>query len=139
MDILKSENNGVLPQSKGEIDALVHQIPTATLQVADPSNVLTLVQVPLIEGLSDDTEAATLNNIQSLVDHSNPPAGVTVEVSGSPAFTAQMRAAMGSQMGVLIGAAMILMVIVMGLLFSYVSYGSCRSFLWVSVLSPPWG
>ncbi|MFZ2074972.1 MAG: MMPL family transporter, partial [Methanoregula sp.] len=122
VDILKSENNGVLPQSKGEIDALVQQIPTATLQVADPSNVMTLVQVPLIEGLSDDTEAATLNNIQSLVDNSQPPAGVTVEVSGSPAFTAQMRAAMGSQMGVLIGAAMVLMVIVMGLLFSYVSY-----------------
>ncbi len=122
VDILKSENNGVLPQSKGEIDALVQQIPTATLQVADPSNVMTLVQVPLIEGLSDDTEAATLNNIQSLVDNSQPPAGVTVEVSGSLAFTAQMRAAMGSQMGVLIGAAMILMVIVMGLLFSYVSY-----------------
>ena len=33
-----------------------------------------------------------------------------------------MKTAMGSQMGVLIGAAMILMVIVMGLLFSYVSY-----------------
>jgi hypothetical protein len=122
VDILKSENNGVLPQSKGQIDALVQQIPAATRQVADPSNVMTLVQVPLVEGLSDDTEAATLNNIQSLVDSSQPPAGVTVLVSGSPAFTAQMRAAMGSQMGVLIGAAMILMVIVMGLLFSYVSY-----------------
>jgi hypothetical protein len=122
VDILKSENNGVLPQSKGQIDALVQQIPAATRQVADPSNVLTLVQVPLVEGLSDDTEAATLNNIQSLVDTSQPPAGVTVEVSGMPAFTTQMKAAMGSQIGVLIGAAMILMVIVMGLLFSYVSY-----------------
>ena len=122
VDILKSENNGVLPQSKGQIDALVQQIPAATREVADPSNVLTLVQVPLVEGLSDDTEAAALNNIQSLVDSSQPPAGVKVTVSGSPAFTAQMKAAMGSQMGVLIGAAMILMVIVMGLLFSYVSY-----------------
>jgi hypothetical protein len=122
VDILKNENNGVLPQSKGQIDALVQQIPAATLKVADPSNVMTLVQIPLVEGLSADTEAATLNNIQSLVDRSSPPAGVTVEVSGSPAFTAQMKAAMGSQMGVLIGAAMILMVIVMGLLFSYVSY-----------------
>ena len=56
------------------------------------------------------------------VDQSDPPAGVTVEVSGSPAFTAQMKAAMGSQMGILIGAAMILMIIVMGLLFSYVDY-----------------
>ena len=122
VDILKSENNGVLPQSKGQIDTLVQQIPEATRQVAVPSNVLTLVQIPLVAGLSDDTEAATLSNIQSLVDSSQPPAGVKVTVSGSPAFTAQMKAAMGSQMGILIGAAMILMVIVMGLLFSYVSY-----------------
>jgi hypothetical protein len=122
VDILKSENNDVLPQSKGEIDTLVQQIPEATREVAVPSNVMTLVQVPLVAGLSDDTEEATLNNIQVLVDNSQPPAGVTVEVSGSPAFTAQMKAAMGSQMGILIGAAMILMVIVMGLLFSYVSH-----------------
>jgi hydrophobe/amphiphile efflux-3 (HAE3) family protein len=122
VDILKSENNGVLPQSKGQIDTLVQQIPEATRQVAVPSNVLTLVQIPLNEGLSDDTKTATLNNIQSLVDSSQPPAGVKVTVSGSPAFSAQMKAAMGSQMGILIGAAMILMVIVMGLLFSYVSY-----------------
>ena len=32
---------------------------------------------------------------------------------------------MNSSMGVLIGGAMVLMIIVMGLLFSYVSYGSC--------------
>ena len=47
VDILKSENNGVLPQSKGEIDALVRQMPEATRKVAVPSNVLTLVQVPM--------------------------------------------------------------------------------------------
>ena len=122
VDILKSENNGVLPQSTGEINALVNQMPAAVKATAVPSNVLTLMQVPLDPGLSDTTEASVLNTVQLAVDQSDPPAGVTVEVSGTPAFTAQMKAAMGSQMGVLIGAAMILMVIVMGLLFSYVSY-----------------
>ncbi len=122
VDILKSENNGVLPQSTGEINALVNQMPSAVKATAVPSNVLTLMQVPLDPGLSDTTEASVLNTVQLAVDQSDPPAGVTVEVSGTPAFTAQMKAAMGSQMGVLIGAAMILMVIVMGLLFSYVSY-----------------
>jgi hydrophobe/amphiphile efflux-3 (HAE3) family protein len=122
VDILKSENNGVLPQSKGEIDALVRQMPEATRQVAVPSNVLTLVQIPMSKGLSDDTKTSTLNNIQSLVDNSQPPTGVKVTVSGSPAFSAQMATEMGSQMGVLIGAAMVLMIIVMGLLFSYVSH-----------------
>ena len=122
VDILKSENNGVLPQSKGEIDALVAQMPEATRKIAVPSNVLTLVQIPMVEGLSDDTKTTTLNNIESLVGTSQPPTGVQVTVSGSPAFSAQMKTAMGSQMGVLIGGAMILMVIVMGLLFAYVSY-----------------
>ena len=122
VDILKSENNGILPQSTGEISALVNQMPSAVKATAVPSNVLTLMEVPLDPGLSDATEASVLNTVQLAVDQSNPPAGVTVEVSGTPAFTAQMKAAMGSQMGVLIGAAMILMVLVMGLLFSYVSY-----------------
>jgi len=80
------------------------------------------MQVKLDEGLSDDTKTSVLNNVQSLVDASDPPTGVKVSVSGSPAFSAQMKTEMGSQMGVLIGAAMILMVIVMGLLFSYVSH-----------------
>ena len=121
-DTLKSMNGGSLPRSKGETDALIRQIPEASRTVLVPSNVLILMQVQLDEGLSDDTKTAALNNIQSLVDASDPPAGVKVTVSGSPAFSAQMKAEMGSQMGVLIGAAMILMVIVMGLLFSYVSH-----------------
>jgi hydrophobe/amphiphile efflux-3 (HAE3) family protein len=122
VDILKSENSGVLPQSKGEIDALVNKIPPATRATAVPSNVLTLVQVNLNNGLSSNTKTMTLNTVEQIVDHSDPPAGVTVEVSGTPAFTKQMEAEMSSSMGVLIGGAMILMIIVMGLLFSYVSY-----------------
>ena len=121
-DILKQENNGVLPQTKGQIDALVSEIPPSVQSTAVPSNVLTLVQVKLDQGLSDTTETSVLNTVQQVVDQSNPPAGVTIAISGTPAFNSQMRAAMGSQMGVLIGAAMILMVLVMGILFSYVSH-----------------
>ena len=121
-DTLKSANHGVMPQSRSETDAIVRQMPEATREILVPSNVLTLVQVKLTKGLSDETKTATLNNVQSLVDTSQPPTGVKVSVSGSPAFTKQMEDEMGSQMGILIGAAMILMVIVMGLLFSYVSY-----------------
>ena len=121
-DILKSENNGVLPQNKGDVDRLVSEIPPETLKIANPSNVFTLVEVPLRAAISDDAKTSTYSNVKNLVDESDPPSGVTVEVSGNPAFIAQMRAAMTSQMGVLIGAAMILMVLVMGLLFSYVSH-----------------
>jgi uncharacterized protein len=118
-DLLKSANGGLLPQSKGEIDRIVALIPPETKATAVPSNVLTLVQITLSEGLSDDAKSATLKNVESLVAQNTPPPGVKVSVSGSAAFSEQMKAEMGSSIAVLIGAAMILMVIVMGILFSY--------------------
>jgi predicted RND superfamily exporter protein len=45
VDLLKSANGGVLPQSKGEIDRIVALIPAATQATVVPSNVLTLVQI----------------------------------------------------------------------------------------------
>jgi len=51
VDILKQENNGVLPQTKGEITALVNQIPPAVQATAVPSNVLTLMEVQLDSAL----------------------------------------------------------------------------------------
>ena len=121
-DVLRSENGGELPQSKGEIDTLVGQIPSAERPVVVPSNVLTLVQISLEHSLTDTTENSVLNNVQQVIERSDPPSGVSVSMSGDPPFTSQMKAALVSSMGVLIGAAMVLMVIVMGLLFSYVSH-----------------
>jgi hypothetical protein len=123
VDILKQENHGVLPQTKGEIDALVSQIPPSAKAVVLPSNVLVLMEVEPDTGISDKLAQTTvLDTVQQVVDQSNPPPGLAISVSGMPAFHAQLEATMGSQMGVLIGAAMILMVIVMGLLFTYVSH-----------------
>jgi len=121
-DVLKSENGGNLPQSKEEVDASVSQIPPTERAIVVPSNVLTLVQIRLENSLTDLTEQSVLNTIQQVIDRSDPPSGVTISMSGDPPFTTQMKAALLSSMGVLIGAAMILMVIVMGLLFSYVRH-----------------
>ncbi len=63
-----------------------------------------------------------LNNVAAVVDTSTTPAGVKVELSGTPAFTQQMSAGLSSNMGILIGGAMILMIITMGVLFAYVRY-----------------
>ena len=121
-DLLKSANGGILPQSKGEIDRIVALIPAETRATAVPSNVLTLVQITLSQGLSEKAKSATLKNVESLVAHNNPPPGVKISVSGSAAFSEQMKTEMGSSMGVLIGSAMVLMVIVMGILFAYASH-----------------
>ena len=53
---------------------------------------------------------------------SNPPPGVTVTVTGSAAFSQEMGTEMGGSMGMLIGAALLLMVIAVGLLFGHVRH-----------------
>ena len=87
-----------------------------------PSNVLTLVQLKLTPGLSEKVQKSVLNNVGSVVDSSSPPPGVKVELSGSPAFSQQMSAGLTSNMGILIGGALVLMIITMGILFSYVRH-----------------
>jgi hydrophobe/amphiphile efflux-3 (HAE3) family protein len=122
VDLLKSANGGILPQSKEEIDRIVAFIPSEIKATAVPSNVLTLVQITLSEGLSEDAKSATLKNVEVLIAQSSPPPGVKISVSGSVAFSEQMKTEMGSSMGVLIGGAMVLMVVVMGILFAYASH-----------------
>ena len=122
VDALKAYNGGKLPTSRAETDHIIAAMPAATRSQLVSSNVLTLVQIKLTEGLSEKTQKGVLDNIQSIADTSTPPPGVKVELSGSPAFQQQMSAGLMSNMGVLIGGAMVLMVITMGILFSYVRY-----------------
>jgi hydrophobe/amphiphile efflux-3 (HAE3) family protein len=121
-DLLKGANGGILPQSKTDIDRIVNLLPPEVKTTAIPSNVLTLVQITLSQGLSANAQSTTLKNVESLIAHNTPPPGVKISVSGSAAFSEQMKTEMGSSMGVLIGGAMVLMVIVMGILFAYARY-----------------
>ncbi len=121
-DLLKSANGGKLPPSKAEIDAIVITIPPEVKKTAVPSNVMTLVQIQLDEGLSEKVRNGALANVQKVVSTSDPTPGTKVTVTGSPAFSKEMSSSLGKDMGVLIGAAMVLMIIVMGILFAYVRY-----------------
>jgi hypothetical protein len=122
VDILRSMNGGELPRTRAEVDAIVALIPPETRATAVPSNVMSLVQIQLSEGLSEKARNGALDNVISVVDASSPPPGTKVTVTGSPAFSKEMSKALMSNMGVLIGGAMVLMIIVMGILFAYVRY-----------------
>jgi hydrophobe/amphiphile efflux-3 (HAE3) family protein len=122
VEVLKSAHGGTLPTSKVEIDTIVGALPSATRDLVYPSNSLTLVQVQLEESVSENSQRAAMNNVISLVDHAEKPPGVTVEFSGQPAFMQQMEEGLSSNMAILIGGAMILMVLAMGILFAYVRY-----------------
>ena len=122
VDVLKSANGGTLPSSRADTDRIISSLPESTRSQVVPSNVLTLVQIQLAPKLSETSQKLVLDNVASIIDNSNPPPGVKVETSGTPAFTQQMKDGLTSNMGILIGGAMVLMVITMGILFSYVRY-----------------
>jgi hypothetical protein len=121
VDYLKAYHGGSLPETRQETKTIVESMPEDICSVLYPSNVMTLVQIKLSSSLSDKVQKSVLNNIDSIVKTSNPPPGVAVKMSGTPAFLQQMEAGLMENMGILIGGAMILMVLSMGILFSYVS------------------
>ena len=127
VDLLKTANGGKLPQSKAEIDTIVAKIPPEVQKTAVPSNVMTLVQIQLDEGLSEKVRNGALANIQKVVSTSDSIPGTKVTVTGSPAFSKEMSTSLGKDMGMLIGGAMVLIIIVMGILFAYVRYRFCPS------------
>lgn len=121
-DIVKSLNNGVLPSSSGEMNEVLAKVPDSALKGYVPSGMLNMAQIGLKAGLSDSQKKGALSNLQKFIDSTNAPPGVSVKLTGSAAFNKEMGAAMGQSMITLILAALVLMVIVMGLLFGYVNH-----------------
>jgi hydrophobe/amphiphile efflux-3 (HAE3) family protein len=122
VDMVKQVNGGTLPTSAAEVQRAKALVPPEMLERYVPSNMMTIGIVTLEPGVSSEVRENVLDSIASVVAISTPPPGVQVTVSGDPAFAQQMKQEMGASMGVLIGAAMLLMVLAVGLLFSHVRY-----------------
>ena len=121
-DVIRPLGNGALPRSSGEVTAIVSKIPENILKQYVPSGMMNLITVNLQPGLSKDRKTMAMENIRKFIDSTHIPPGVSIELTGSAAFNQQMSEEMGKSMGTLIMAALVLMVIVMGLLFTYVNY-----------------
>ncbi|MDD1667434.1 MAG: MMPL family transporter, partial [Methanomicrobiales archaeon] len=122
VDLLKQGNGGRLPTSSAEVNRLIEQAPPEVVQRYIPSNMMTISVITLQPGLSSSKLEQVLNTLRSVVDISHPPPGLEVTLSGEPAFSQEMQTAMGSSMGILIGAAMVLMVVAVLALFNHVRY-----------------
>ncbi|MCK8518861.1 efflux RND transporter permease subunit [Methanoculleus sp. 7T] len=122
VDLLKQANGGTLPSSTAEIDGIIGQAPPELVERMLPSDLMTIGVITLEPGVSTDAQQQVLENIESAIRISEPPPGLAVTVSGNPAFSKEMGEAMGTEMGVLILAAMVLMVLAVSLLFSHVRY-----------------
>jgi len=122
VDLVKQVNNGVIPRSSGEIKQLKEKIPSEILNRYIPSNLLSMMMIKLDVGMTDQKQKSVMTNVRSFLDSSHPPPGVTVTLTGNPVFQQEMGQELSKSMGTLIMGAMILMVIVMGILFAYVSW-----------------
>jgi len=122
VDLLKQAYDGTLPSSKAEIDWIIAGAPPELVEQMMPSDLITLSSITLEPGVSMDAQKQVLGSIESAIRISEPPPGLTVTVSGGPAFAKEMGDEIGAQMGLLILAAMLLMVLAVSLLFSHVRY-----------------
>ena len=122
VDLLKQGNGGMLPGSTAEVERIISRAPSDVVERYIPSKMMTISVITLNPGLSESRQEHVLASIQALVRLSDPPPGVSVTISGEPAFSQEMQNEMGSSMGILIMAAMILMVVAVLTLFSHVRY-----------------
>lgn len=122
VDLVKQGNSGQVPTSEAEIQAAEAMVPPAVLSRYVPSRAMTISIVSLDPGLSQNTQNSLIDDLNERVRLSDKPAGTTVTVTGGPAFQKEMGAAMGGSMGMLIGVAMLLMILAVGLLFGHVRY-----------------
>jgi hydrophobe/amphiphile efflux-3 (HAE3) family protein len=120
-DLMRQMNQGNLPTSEGEILAIEQNVPASILSQYVPSKDMTMVKISLQQGISDDRSTSVLGNIQSVISSIEAPPGVTISMTGNAAFNKQMQSEIGKSTAVLVAAAMLLMVLTLGLLFSYVS------------------
>ncbi|MDD3978117.1 MAG: hydrophobe/amphiphile efflux-3 (HAE3) family transporter, partial [Methanomicrobium sp.] len=122
VNLMKSANNGKIPESVAEINEVKSKIDSDVLERYLPSNMLTIGIISLETGISSSNQEALLTNLETIIEISDTPPGTSVTLSGNPAFQKQMGEEMGKSTGILIFAAMLLMIIAVGILFGQVSY-----------------
>jgi len=120
--VLKQANGGVLPTSPGEIQQARDRIPPEMLSRFAPSNAMTISVATVEPGLSDDSTFSLVRSISSRIESIERPPGVTAALTGEAPFAEQMMDEMGTSMGTLIVAAMVLMVVAVGFFFGHVRY-----------------
>jgi len=121
-DLLKSVNGGILPTSSADISLAEKRIPADILSRYAPSGTMTFAAATLKPGLTQAQQDLVVKSLNTRIGMSDRLPGVSVVLTGNPAFQQQMQTEMGTSMGVLILAAMALMVIAVGLLFGHVRY-----------------
>ncbi|NLW76549.1 MAG: MMPL family transporter, partial [Methanomicrobiales archaeon] len=120
--VLRSQNNGTLPQSTADVNKILDSAPENALEYFYPSPIMTFMFINLEYGLSEESETSAVNIVESVLKYSTPPPGISITVSGGPVFDIEMEEDMGANTFSLIVLALIFMIIAMVFLFGHVRY-----------------
>jgi hydrophobe/amphiphile efflux-3 (HAE3) family protein len=121
-DLIKSVNDGIQPASSADVTYAKERIPEKVFTRYVPSRTMTFAVATLKPGLSQDQQSSVITSLNTRIGVSERPPGVSVVLTGNAAFQQQMQEEMGTSMSILILAAMVLMVLAVGLLFGHVRY-----------------
>jgi len=121
-DVIKAYSGGEIPKNNAEITEIINTLPEELKNRFFASDMMTLLFADIDENTDTSARSNILGNIDSIILLSDTPPGVTVSVSGDPAYDKQMGESMGKETGTLIAITMLLMVATLGILFSYVRY-----------------
>jgi hypothetical protein len=119
-DILRNENNGILPNSKREILSLLKASQRSRSYVSeDYSTTLVKIRLGNIEG----QEEVLVSDLEEIIAQTTPPSGVKAEISGSPVIYVLFKESTGPDMSRTTMYSFIGILVVAILLFASIKHG----------------
>jgi hydrophobe/amphiphile efflux-3 (HAE3) family protein len=116
-DLLAEANGGTLPTSSSQTEQVLARLPKETVDKLVPDPLHTLGTVT-----TKGDATSLLAPVNTLINQAAFPPGVTIQASGNSAFNQEFQNEMTTQMGILIGAAFVLMFVALFFLFASVRY-----------------
>jgi hypothetical protein len=119
-DVLRDENDGILPSSKKSIITTLDSSSKAETYVSD-DYAMTLVKISL--GNVDEKEEQLISDLRNVIASATPPAGIKADIAGEPMIAVIFKESTGPDMARTSKYSFIGIFIIAVLLFTSIRYG----------------
>ena len=120
-DVLRDENDGILPSSKKSIITTLDSSSKAETYVSD-DYAMTLVKISL--GNVDEKEEQLISDLRKVIASATPPAGIKADIAGEPMIAVIFKESTGPDMARTSKYSFIGIFIIAVLLFTSIRYGA---------------
>ncbi|MDU9376522.1 Protein-export membrane protein SecF [Methanocorpusculaceae archaeon Sp1] len=121
-DIVISYTDGVVPANQEVANEIFAQIPEDVLSSSMPDHQLLLVEITTTFGMADDQQMKLLDALETLLPLVDLPPGATLTFAGDAALNNDMGTTLTTEVAKLLGAAFILMLTVLLVLFHHARF-----------------